>query len=88
MRFIKSSALVAALCVVGASGAYAGEKDTAAACQAAASQVNTTLASAQNDAARKERNLGAQACNSGFYQVGLLHYSKAMELMGSKLAAN
>ena len=89
MRLIKSSALVAALCVVASSSAFADEKDTAAACQSAATQVNTALSGAQtNDAARKEKNLGFQACNQGFYHVGMVHYAKAMELMGSKLAAN
>lgn len=89
MRLIHSSALALALCV-GAGAAYAGEADTAKSCQSAGSQVSQALGSAsQNaDAARHEKSLGFQACNAGFYEQGMKHYARAMELLGTKLASS
>jgi hypothetical protein len=86
MRFTKSSAFALALCVVGASAAFANEKDTQASCMAAGSEVSTALnGSAQNaDEARHEKKLGFEACNAGFYHQGMVHYAKAMELLGLK----
>lgn len=86
MRFIKSSALALALCAAGLSAASANEKDTQAACTAAGSQVVAALngASQNADQARTEQKLGLQACNARFYHVGLVHYGKAMELLGIK----
>lgn len=84
MRLITSSALVAVLSVACASAAFANEKDSPAACMAAGTQVTAALSSQQNDAARHEQRLGLQACNSGFYHVGMVHYAKAMELLGLK----
>lgn len=86
MRFTKSSVFALALCVVGTSAALANEKDTQAACMAAGSQVSTALGgAAQNaDEARHEGKLGFQACNAGFYHQGMVHYAKAMELLGLK----
>jgi len=85
MRFIKSSALVLALCVAGATAPLANEKDTQASCTAAGAQVAQALAgAAQNDQARAEQKLGLQACNARFYHVGMVHYAKAMELLGIK----
>jgi hypothetical protein len=86
MRFIKSSVFVLALCVASASAALANERDTQASCMAAGSQVSTALnGSAQNaDEARHEKKLGFEACNAGFYHQGMVHYTRAMELLGLK----
>jgi hypothetical protein len=87
MRLINSSALVLALCV-GATAAYAGEADTAKSCQSAGSQVSQALGSAaQNAEAAREKKLGFQACNAGFYEQGMKHYARAMELLGTKLSS-
>lgn len=86
MRFIKSTILALTLCAV-AGVAIANEKDTSATCVAAAGQVATALNGAQSsDAARKEKRLGLEACNAGFYHQGMVHYARAMELLGGKLA--
>ena len=86
MRFITPSAIALAVCVAGASAAVANEKDTSLSCMAAESQISTALSGAsQNaDAARHEDKLGFQACNAGFYHQGMVHYAKAMELLGIK----
>ena len=36
------------------------------------------------DEARHKGKLGFQACNAGFYHQGMVHYAKAMELLGLK----
>lgn len=86
MRFITSSAIALAVCVAGASASFANEKDTSASCMAAESQISTALggASQNADAARHEDKLGFEACNAGFYHQGMVHYAKAMELLGIK----
>ena len=90
MRFTKTSVFALALCVVGTSAALANEKDTQASCMAAGSQVSTALSgSPQNaDEARHEKKLGFEACNAGFYHQGMVHYARAIELVGGKLAQN
>ena len=88
MRFIKSSVLVLAFSV-GATAAFAGEADTAKSCQSAGSQVSQALTGAsQNADATREKKLGFQACNAGFYEQGMKHYAKAMQLLGTKLSAS
>ena len=34
------------------------------------------------DEARREDKLAFQACNAGFYHQGMVHYAKALELLG------
>jgi hypothetical protein len=84
MRFITSSAIALIVCVAGTSASFANEKDTSTACLAAESQVSSALTNpSQNaDEARHEDRLGLQACNAGFYHMGMVHYAKAMELLG------
>jgi hypothetical protein len=84
MRLITSSAIAVVLCVAGASASFANEKDNSQSCMAAESQINSALTgSAQNaDEARREDKLGFQACNAGFYHQGMVHYAKALELLG------
>jgi hypothetical protein len=86
MRFTKSSVVALALCVAGASAALANEKDTQASCMAAGSQVSAALSGTpQNaDEARHEKKLGFEACNAHFYHLGMVHYARAMELLGVK----
>jgi hypothetical protein len=84
MRLVTTSALVLGLGIVCASAALADEKDTPAACMAANSQVAAALNAQQNDAARHEQRLAEQACASHFYHVGMVHYARAMELLGIK----
>jgi hypothetical protein len=84
MRLITSSAIALVVCVAGASASFANEKDNSTSCMAAESQISTALnGSAQNaDEARREDKLGFQACNAGFYHQGMVHYAKALELLG------
>ncbi len=90
MRFIKSSALALTLGAAAALPAFAAEgSGTLASCIAAGSQVNAALNGAQqNTDAAREKRLGLQFCNVGLYRQGMVHYARAMELMGSKLAQN
>ena len=86
MRFTILPTLALVLCAAGASAALANEKDTQASCLAAGSQVSAALngASQNADQARHENQLGFEACNAGFYHQGMVHYAKAMELLGLK----
>jgi hypothetical protein len=86
MRLITASAIALTVTIAGASASFANEKDTSASCLAAESQINTALngASQNADEARREDRLGFQACNAGFYHTGMVHYAKAMELLGIK----
>jgi hypothetical protein len=91
MRFTKSTATALMLCVAAtATASFANEsQDSAASCVASAKQVSAALgtASSQNSsAARSEKQLGLQFCNAGYYHQGVVHYAKAMELLGQKLA--
>ena len=87
MHFTKLSALVVTLCV-GMAGSALAREESAATCASAANQVATTMASAQNADAAKEKNLGQQYCHAGYYRQGVDHFAKAMQLLGSKLAQN
>ena len=86
MRFITPSAIVLALAAAAVPPASANEKDTQASCMAAGSQISQALSGTQQtaDEARHESRLGLEACNAGFYHQGMVHYAKAMELLGVK----
>ena len=89
MRSIKYAAFVAAmslglgLTVASASAQQVANVET---CLSSASQVKTALASnaqsANYEAAMKERNYGLAYCNSGFYEKGVSHYSRALQILG------
>ena len=88
MRFIKSSALALTLCVAAAASASAAERDSLASCIAAGGQVSAAVNGAQNADAAREKRMGTEFCNAGYYRQGMAHYAKAMELVGGKLAQN
>ena len=37
-----------------------------------------------NDAARQEKKMGLEFCNAGYYHQGMVHYTKALEMLGAK----
>jgi hypothetical protein len=87
MRFAKSTALVLALSIATAStAALASGREDVGSCLAASKQVSAALGTAsQNaDAARQESKAALEFCNRGFYHQGMIHYAKAMELLGLK----
>jgi|GEM_PF-2356833 len=91
MRFTKSTAIALMLCVTGtATASFASEpQENMASCFASAKQVSAAIGAASSSdvsAARSEKQLGMQFCNAGFYHQGVVHYAKAMELLGQKLA--
>jgi hypothetical protein len=91
MRFTRSTAAAIMLCVAATTtAAFASEtRETQATCAASASQVSQALSTASSQdtsAAKSEKQLGLQFCNNGFYHQGVMHYAKAMELLGQKLA--
>ena len=91
MRFTKSTAVALMLCVAGtATASFAGEaQENMASCFASAKQVSAAIGAAGSQdvsGARSEKQLGLQFCNAGFYHQGVVHYAKAMELLGQKLA--
>ncbi|HVZ91934.1 MAG TPA: hypothetical protein VG843_09795 [Rhizomicrobium sp.] len=68
-----------------ASGAaLATEQASSASCAEAGSKVAQALANQSNDQAQKERRMALEFCNAGYYQRGMVHYAKAMELLGLK----
>lgn len=88
MRFIKSSALALTLGIAAAASASAAEKDSLASCIAAGGQVSAAVNGAQNADATREKRMGTEFCNAGYYRQGMAHYAKAMALVGGKLAQN
>jgi hypothetical protein len=91
MRLTKSTAIALTVCLVGsATASLAAEpQENAASCFASAKQVSAALSTSSTqdvNAARSEKQLGLQFCNAGFYHQGVVHYAKAMELLGQKLA--
>ena len=87
MRFIKTTSLVLALgMLAGSTAAMAQQADSHLACAAAARQVNAAMRdSAQsNDAAEHEKVMGLQLCTAGYFEKGVAHYTKALELLNAK----
>ena len=85
MRFTKSTAFVMALGLAAVSTAAFATENTAT-CTAADRQISAALSSnAQNaDQARAEQKRGMEFCNAGLYHNGMVHYAKALELLGVK----
>jgi hypothetical protein len=88
MRFIKSSALALTVCAAAAVPAFAAEQATQASCVTAGGQVSAAVKGAQNADAAREKRLGMEFCNAGYFRQGMAHYARAMELAGGKLARN
>ncbi|HWA04128.1 MAG TPA: hypothetical protein VG819_11455 [Rhizomicrobium sp.] len=87
MRLTKSSPFLFALALATVStSAMAGEQENALTCINAGKQVSAALAGAHEnaDAARQERKTALEFCNAGFYHQGMIHYARAMELLGVK----
>jgi hypothetical protein len=91
MRFKQSTAITLTFCFVASTtAALASESpENTASCLASAKQVSAAISGASSQdasAARSEKQLGLQFCNAGYYHQGVVHYAKAMELLGQKLA--
>jgi hypothetical protein len=91
MRFKQSTAIALTFCFVASTtAALASESpENTASCLASAKQVSAAISGASSQdasAARSEKQLGLQFCNAGYYHQGVVHYAKAMELLGQKLA--
>ena len=91
MRFNRSMAAALVLCFAATTTAsFASEtRENMTSCTESAKQVTqalSTTSSQDTSAARSESQLAVQFCNSGFYHQGVMHYAKAMELLGQKLA--
>jgi hypothetical protein len=59
--------------------------DTPTSCDSLHSQAKAALEGASGDAAdqaRKETRDGVAACNTGYWQLGVAHYHKALALLG------
>jgi hypothetical protein len=79
-----STVLVLALGLAcGATAAFAQE-DSAITCTTAAHQVTAALANTNNEAAQQESKMGLDFCKAGYYHKGMVHYSKALDLLGVK----
>ncbi|MEI9929064.1 MAG: hypothetical protein WDM89_00490 [Rhizomicrobium sp.] len=85
MRFTKSTALVFAAALMTISTAAFATENTAT-CTAADRQVTTALNSngPNADEARAEQKRAMEFCNAGLYHNGMVHYAKALELLGAK----
>jgi hypothetical protein len=89
MRYQSFAAPVLALgLVLSAAAAYAqDEEPTSVGCLHMAKQVRDSLrsnaASTNADKANQERRDGDQACQGGYYKLGLAHYKKALELLSA-----
>jgi hypothetical protein len=81
MRTTTAFALALSLATV-STAAFA--QDDSATCATAGKQVTAALAGNDNDAARKERKIGLEFCNAGYYRQGMAHYARALELLGQK----
>jgi len=79
-----STAFVLALSLATVSTAALAQDDSPASCVAAGKQVTAALGSADNDAARQEKKMGLEFCNAGYYHQGMVHYTKALEILGAK----
>jgi hypothetical protein len=86
MRFVKHSAIVLVLCVAaGSTAAIAAQEDGPATCTTAARQIDAVLVTNQqlgSETVLKEKKLGYYFCSQGFYQFGMRHYAKALEILG------
>jgi hypothetical protein len=90
MRFTQSTSIALCILAGGITASLADEpKDNMATCFSSAKQVSAAISAASSQdvsAARSEKQLGLQFCNAGYYHQGVVHYAKAMELLGQKLA--
>jgi hypothetical protein len=79
-----STAFVLALSLATVSTAALAQDDSAATCATAGKQVSTALGNNDNDAARQEKKTALEFCNAGYYHQGMVHYAKALEILGVK----
>ena len=89
MRLVKYTVSALVLCAAfAATGASADQQqENSSTCVAAAKQISTALDSTaqQNaDEARLEQRRGMEFCNAGLYHMGMVHYTKALELLNAK----
>jgi len=93
MRFVTKTSTALVLAIISGTALasasvptspVAGNQDTQASCAAAGKQVSAALQSNPNDAARREKKMGLEYCNDGYYHQGMAHYARAMELLGVK----
>lgn len=86
MRYILVTSAVSAALMIGASAALAQEP-TEGLCKSMDAQVGSALesnASANRDAALRERNSGRAFCSHGYYKIGEEHLEQALKLLGAK----
>jgi hypothetical protein len=93
MRSVNFAMCIAALTLgVTVASANAQQVANVETCLSSASQVKTALGanaqSANYESAMKERNYGLAYCNSGFYEKGVSHYARALQLLGASQAAD
>ena len=79
-----SIALVLALGLAGSATAAFADEDSAITCSTAAHQVTAALANTNNEAAQQESKMGLEFYRHGYYHKGMVHYSKALDLLGVK----
>jgi hypothetical protein len=85
MRFTKSTSLAIALAITAvSSAAFAADQDSQATCTITEKQVSSAPGIQDNDAARQEKKMGLEFCNAGYYHQGMVHYAKALEMLGVK----
>lgn len=81
MRIAAATAIMLSLGLL-SGAALATEQASSASCAQAGSKVSQALANRQNEEAQKERRMALEFCNAGYYERGMIHYAKAMELLG------
>ena len=89
MTFARTVISAAALCVaLGATGAYASDEPVSAiGCYHLGKQAKQALDANANstniESAKNQEVMGREACLSGYYELGMNHFRKAMELLAS-----
>jgi hypothetical protein len=83
MRIVTSTALVLGIGLLSGS-VLATEQASSATCAQAGSKVSQALANRQDEQAQNEKRMGLEFCNAGYYRRGMIHYAKAMEILGLK----
>ncbi len=81
------SALFCASVALLSSAAFAEEPDNAIGCLHMSKQVAAAVAANQQSpnlkSATDEQNIARDYCLNGFFNVGMSHYSKALDLLGA-----
>lgn len=87
MRIISLTALGAVAALTMSTGSVVAATADDASCHALDTKVGSVMGgnqSANRDQAQKERSLGQQYCQRGFYKVGSDHLTAALKLLGDQ----